>query len=121
MRWKKVVISLSLVSIAVAFVLGLRLLYMGRPPSEVLKSVTVLLIFFLIPILGAIPALKRQEMGRESQLGKKVPFIGHAVVLFLAPVLVGLIYYLTYPSVSLALPLAVVIVAGALLFSFLSR
>ncbi|MFQ6029799.1 MAG: hypothetical protein ACE5Q6_20170 [Dehalococcoidia bacterium] len=121
MRWKKVVISLSLVSIAVAFVLGLRLLYMGQPPSEVLKSVAVLLIFFLIPILGAIPALRRQETGQESQLRKRIPFAGHVAVLFLAPVLVGLVYYLTYPSLLLALPLAVVIVAGALLFSFLSR
>jgi len=119
MRWRTVVIVFSLVSIGIAFALGLRSLYMGRPPSEVLKSITVLLIFLLIPILGAIPTLRRRERGLQPERG--LSLVVHMVILLLAPVLAGLIYYLAYPSTSLALPLAVLVVAGALLFSFLSR
>lgn len=118
MRWKTIVIVFSLVSIGIALVLGLRLLSMGRPPLEVLSSTTILLIFLLIPILGAIPTLRRRERGLQPQ--RRLSFLAHLVVLLLAPVLGGAIYYLAYPT-PLALPLALLVLAGALLFSFLSR
>lgn len=119
MRWRKVVIVFSLACIGLALLLGLRLIYMGRSSSEVLKSVSVLLIFLLIPILGSIPVLRRREMGLQPKEGRSI--VVHILVLFLAPVLAGGVYYLAYPSTSLALALAVVVLAGALLFSFLSR
>jgi zinc transporter ZupT len=70
----------------------------------------------LIPIAGVIRSLKLKELGRgPKRAGVRI------TVLFLAPILGALIYYVTYPSTFLAMPLAVAVLAGAILFFYLAR
>lgn len=105
--------------------LALRLLRMGQPPSQILISIGIVLIFLLIPILGANRSLKRKEI--DPSLGLKELIIGRrfamrVIIRFIVcPLLGGLIYYLMYPS-TLALPLAmIVLIAGNLFVVLLTR
>lgn len=92
---------------------------MGRPPSQVLVSTIVLLIFLVIPIIGAMRSLEAKELGMTPEPQKRRLFVLRLIVLFVvAPLLAGLIYYVTYPSISLATPLVVAVLVGASIFSF---
>lgn len=104
--------------------LALWLLRKGQPPSQVLVSVSIVLIFWLIPIVGTARSLKRKET--DPSLGLKELIIGRrfaarAIVQFVVcPLLGGLIYYVMYPS-PLTLPLALIVLIAGSLFSRLIK
>jgi hypothetical protein len=102
-------------TVLITLILAIRLSYMGRPLPDVLQSTGILFIFLLMPIVGVIRSLKLKALGRTpKRSGLRI------TVLFLAPILVALVYYATYPS-GVAMPLAVAVLAGALLFVYLSQ
>jgi hypothetical protein len=117
---KITVISFLIGGIIITLILALRLLKMGRPPSEVVQSAFVLLIFISIPIIAAYRSIRLKQLEHEKP--KKRSLLGVRILaLFVAALLGALIYYVTYPSVSLAMPLAVLVLAGGLLFFFFVR
>lgn len=119
---KRTVISFLIGGVVITIILALWLLYMGRPTSEVLKSTLVFLVLISIPILGAYRSVKLKEVNERSAPQKRKLFVIRIVVLFvLAPLLAALMYYVTYPSVSLGMPLAVVVLVAASLFYYLVR
>jgi hypothetical protein len=121
-RAKRLLASYLIAAVIVAVILALRLLNMGRPPSEVLKSMLVLLVLISIPILGSYRAVKLKETDQRPESQKRKLFVIRVMVLFvLAPLLAALMYYITYPSISLGMPLAVAVIAAASLFYFFVR
>jgi len=122
MKWNKTVISFLAGSIVISAALALWLSHLGRPPSQVVQYTIIFLLFLVIPIVGAARSLKVKEADTRSELQKRRLFILRLMILFIvAPLLGGLIYYLTYPSISIAMPLAVGVLVLASLFFFLVK
>ena len=119
MKRKRVGVSFLIASVVLTVILAVRLVQMGRSPSEVFVSTIVFLIFLVIPIIGAMRSLEAKELGMRSESQKRRLLVLRVIVLFVvAPLLGGLIYYVTYPSISLAMPLAVAVLVGASIFFF---
>jgi len=118
MKAKRVGVSLLIASIVLASILAARLLKMGEHPLDVFVSTIVLLIFLVIPIIATMRSLKAKELGVRSEPQRRRLFILRVIILFVvAPLLVGLIYYVMYPSI-LAMPVAVGVLVGASIFFF---
>lgn len=114
-RAKITIVFYLIGTVLITLILAIRLSYMGKPLSDVLQSTGVLFIFLLIPIVGVLRSLKLKALGRTpKRSGIRI------TVLFLAPILVASVYYVSYPS-ALAMPLAVAVLAGALLFVYLTK
>jgi uncharacterized membrane protein len=122
MERKKVTMWFVIGAIVIAAALALRLLRMRQPPSQVLVSVGIVLIFLIIPILGANRSLKKKETETRLELKQgRLSAIRIVILFVVSPLLCGLIGYLTYPSTSLALPFVIIVMVAASLFYFVTR
>lgn len=118
-----VAISGFIVSIVLTAILALRLLHAGRSMAEVGPLAFVMLVFFSLPALGVALRLAttRDSAAWLRDRSRQIRLIRYGVTFILAPVLVGLMYYFTYPSDSLALPFTVVTVVAAYVFFTITR
>jgi hypothetical protein len=105
MKVKKKALFLLLGGCVVAVIFILRLVDMGYAPHQVLPSAAVLLVFLLlVPLLRDIAPLKTSSSDPGVTPPKKgLLLIRFAGTYLLAPLLVGLIYFLLPPP-ALSLP-----------------
>ncbi|MFQ5801959.1 MAG: hypothetical protein ACE5JQ_03565 [Candidatus Methylomirabilales bacterium] len=113
-RAKKVAILFSIGAIVISFILALWLMHLGKPFSEVLLYTIILLTFLLIPIVGAVRKLSRQEPDWNPEVEKTR--LSAAVLYVGAPYLVGLLVFILYPHTALATTIGLIILAAAMLF-----
>lgn len=112
-------------SVFFAAIFALVLLQVGLAPSHALLAAgifLVFLVFLVIPIYGAIRSQRmwNRDTSMESQK-RRLSLIRFICFYVGGPLLVGLIFFMTYPSTSLALPLAVIVIVAVSLFYFLTR
>lgn len=123
MRPRRVVALAFLLSLTITAVLSVRLLHAGRRLSEVAQLAAIMLVLSSLPAVGLMIRSRRPRThaADASIHAPRRRLLRYVLTFIVAPLSVGVIAYMTYPSPSFIVPAIVVVTVGAFLLFELTR